>query len=282
MTNYYCLVAGLPDISLDDDKLSFTVADFRQEVYPGLSRGDRALVDVFYYRYDNEALLGLLEDSDAPVRGGGVFSHDELLSLISQVKEGESESYDGRFPSYMPRFLEWYFGLDVKPGAGRLADRLAALYFEFATGVGNRFTAAWFEFNLNLNNILTALSGRRHDIDVSEAIVGDNEVAEALRSSRARDFGLSDSLDYYERLQRAADSSDILERERRVDVLKWEWIDEAVFFDYFSVERVYAFLLRTDMIERWLSLDAGLGGEMFRKMIKKLREDVSIPAEFKN
>lgn len=33
MTNYYCLVAGLPDLSLEDGKLNYTVANFKSEIY---------------------------------------------------------------------------------------------------------------------------------------------------------------------------------------------------------------------------------------------------------
>lgn len=31
MSKYYYLVAGLPDLALDDSKLSYTVADFKTE-----------------------------------------------------------------------------------------------------------------------------------------------------------------------------------------------------------------------------------------------------------
>ena len=38
MNTYYCLVAGFPDISLDDGKLSCSVSDFRTDVYPQLAK----------------------------------------------------------------------------------------------------------------------------------------------------------------------------------------------------------------------------------------------------
>ena len=47
MTNYYCLVAGLPDLSLEDGKLNYTVANFKSEIYPELSEKDRKLIDLF-------------------------------------------------------------------------------------------------------------------------------------------------------------------------------------------------------------------------------------------
>ena len=44
MTNYYCLVAGLPDLSLEDGKLNYTVANFKSEIYSELSEKDRKLI----------------------------------------------------------------------------------------------------------------------------------------------------------------------------------------------------------------------------------------------
>ena len=41
MSKYYYLVAGLPELTLEDSKLSYTVADFKTEIYPELSSSHR-------------------------------------------------------------------------------------------------------------------------------------------------------------------------------------------------------------------------------------------------
>ncbi len=48
MSQYYYLVTGLPELSLDDNKLNYTVGDFKTEFYPQLSKEDQALVDLYY------------------------------------------------------------------------------------------------------------------------------------------------------------------------------------------------------------------------------------------
>ena len=48
MSKYYYLVAGLPELTLEDSKLSYTVADFKTEIYSGLSASDQKLIDLFY------------------------------------------------------------------------------------------------------------------------------------------------------------------------------------------------------------------------------------------
>ena len=45
MTNYYCLVAGLPDLSLEDGKLNYTVANFKSEIYSELSQRQMCIRD---------------------------------------------------------------------------------------------------------------------------------------------------------------------------------------------------------------------------------------------
>ena len=53
MSKYYYLVAGLPELTLEDSKLSYTVADFKSELYSALSEEDRMLIDLFYLQFDN-------------------------------------------------------------------------------------------------------------------------------------------------------------------------------------------------------------------------------------
>lgn len=78
MSTYYCLVAGLPDLTLEDGKLSYTVTNFKTEIYPELSEEDRKLMDLFYLQFDNANLLKLLKDKDAAIDSRGNFSADEL------------------------------------------------------------------------------------------------------------------------------------------------------------------------------------------------------------
>ena len=159
-------------------------------------------------------------------------------------------------------------------------DRLAQLYYAHAMNSGNAFVERWFRFNLDLNNFLTAITARRYKLDVKNLIVGNSEVAKALRTSNSRDFGLTGLMDSFEEIMRISEIENLVERERRLDVFKWEWMEEASFFDYFSVEKLFAFLIKVQIIERWMTLDAEAGGELLRSMIRQLKEEVKVPQEF--
>lgn len=278
MSTYYCLVAGLPDISLDDGKLSYSVSDFKAELYPDLSAQDRKLIDLFYLKFDNTAILKLLKNKDTVIEDKGNFSAEELLQLIEAVREGDTP--DKKYPSYLVNFVSQYLQLS-QDELYRADDLLAALYYSYGMSSNNAFIASWFEFNLNLNNILAALAARKYKLEVSSVIVGATSICEQLRTSNARDFGLNETLKYFEALQRIADIEELVEREKKVNMLKWKWLEDESFFHYFTIERIFVFLMQLEMIERWISLDKEKGNELFRKMIQDLKNEVQIPEEFR-
>ena len=280
MTNYYCLVTGLPELSLEDGKLSYTVANFKTEIYPELSKSDKKLIDLFYLKFDNQNLLALLKDKEAVVDTSlGNFSAEELLDVIASFKEETAP--DKKFPSYFYEFAELYLNTPEEERFG-LEDKLHGFYYHYAMKCGNKFVSEWFELNLNVNNILAAMAARKYKMDVTKVSVGTNMVAEALRTSNARDFGLADDLEYFEQLTRINDTVDLVEREKKIDLLKWNWMDDNTFFNYFTIERIFVFLMKLEMIERWVSLDKEKGNEMFRKLIDQLKDEVQIPQEFRN
>lgn len=278
-SKYYYLVAGLPELSLEDNKLSYTVADFKNEIYGGLSASDQNLIDLFYLKFDNANVLRLLKDKDSEIDKRGNYSAAQLLEYISIMKEG-GEIKPQVFPSYLSAFIVEALETPAEKSI-LLEDRLAALYYEYAMKCGNKFVSSWFEFNLNINNILVAFIARRYKWDIAANVVGDTEICDAIRTSSARDFGLSGEVEYLEALQKISEITELVEREKKLDILRWNWMEDAIFFDYFTIERIFAFLLQLDMIERWISLDKEKGNQLFRSIIETLKNEVQIPVEFR-
>ena len=233
---------------------------------------------MFYLKFDNINLLKLLKDKDAGVDERGNFSAEDLLFLIEAVRQGDAR--EKKFPSYLYDFVALYL-----QSAGEehfvAEEALAAAYYAYAMKCGNRFVSRWFEFSLNVNNILSAFISRKYKLEIAPRIVGDTEVCELLRTSNARDFGLGEQLEYMEDLQRIAEMDELVEREKKTDLLAWKWLEDESFFNYFTVERLFVFLLQLEMIERWISLDKEKGSELFRQMIQHLKEEVQIPEEFR-
>ena len=80
----------------------------------------------------------------------------------------------------------------------------------------------------------TAITCRKHNMDKSKYIIGHNKMAEAIRSSNARDFGLGDLVDYLPELQRIAEEPDLMMREKKVALMKWKWLEDNTFFKPFD------------------------------------------------
>jgi hypothetical protein len=282
MSQYYYLVTGLPELSLDDNKLNYTVGDFKTEFYPQLSKEDQQLVDLYYLKFDNANLLKLLKDREAVIDPRGNFTADQFVAVFKQFDEEGIITSPGSLPPYIIKFIQSYL---AQQEAGvtsdvLVEDWLAGLYYEYAMQCKNDFVSSWFEFNLNTNNVLVALAARKYKMSIAPLIVGDTEICQALKTSNARDFGLTTELDYFDQLLKISETDDLVDREKRLDQLRWKWMEDKTFFDYFSIERLYVFLLQLEIIERWISLDKEKGNQMFREIIDSLKGEVRVPSEF--
>lgn len=269
MSNYYCLVAGLPDITFDGSRVAFTVERFKEEIYPSLSADDTRCVDLFFLSHDNANILAMLRHGeDAVLNSLGCYSQKELEEIIFSAKNGDIPLKG--VPSYIYRFFEYYAANEANENI-IWEDVLSSYYYDYAIKCKNSFVAEWFTFNLNVNNILVALSARKYKMSVADAVIGEGEIAEALRTSGARDFGLTGTVEYLDKLQRLSENSMLQEREHQLDEMRWKWLDENSVFNYFSIEKLFGFLIKLSIIERWMTLDAEEGMKRYNEMIAALK-----------
>lgn len=274
MSKYYCLIAGLPNIALDDSKVPYSISEFRKELDGILTSADKKLIDLFFLKFDNRNLIAHAKYPDRDPDPRGYITYDEFIALFRALKDEEKLPKNDKIPPYFKEFFCRYMESESKGVKPEISweDQLAALYYAYAMKCSNRFVANWFELNLNINNMLTAITCRKHGIEKVNYIVGDNEVAVALRTSNARDFGLGDLVDYLPTLQRIAEETDLMVREKKIDLLKWEWLEEYTFFKPFDIESVFAYLLKLEMIERWVTLDKATGEKTFREIVRAMKK----------
>lgn len=284
MSKYYYLIAGLPNLTLDDTKIPFTLAEFRRELESVLTPGDKKLVDLFFLKFDNKNLIRQLRQPDQDTDPEGSITINEFMDLFDALKKGRALPKNKRIPSYFEAFFRQYLAESDQESKPVIPweDRLATLYYEYAMKCGNEFVAGWFELNLNINNILVAITARKYGLNKADYIVGDNDVAHTLRTSNARDFGLGDGIEYLPALLHMAEEADLFTREKKLDQLKLAWLEEQVFLIPFDIESVYAYMLQLEMIERWVSLDKVKGEKAFRELIGGMKKgSVNALDEFK-
>ncbi|MDR1524161.1 MAG: DUF2764 domain-containing protein [Tannerella sp.] len=280
MSKYYYLISGLPAISLDDTKPVYTIADFKAEIEPVLSVWDRNTVRWFFLKYDNRNLLERLRNVSGKVFDGrGVFSEVTLKDVCELMKTEDRVPADVSVPGYFQTFIREYYArfedLPAEESHVLWEDKLSSLYYSEAMKCRNKFMSSWFEMNLNINNVMTAVNCRNHGFDREDYIIGNNETAEQLRTSNARDFNIGNAFDCLTEVMQISEEKDLRLRERCIDVLRWNWLEEHTLFRFFDIESVIAYLLRLEMIERWLTLDQASGEKTFRKLVHAMKSESS-------
>ena len=286
MSKYYCLIAGLPHITPDDTKLTYSVADFKMELEPVLSAADQKLMRWFFLKFDNRnILLYVRKNVGVSFDEKGNFSQDDIASLCDSLKNEGRAPEKMPVPAYLTSFLQAYYArlqAEESIDFNLLEDNLSTLYFEAAMSCGNAFLSSWFEMNLNMGNILTSLNCRKYGLNKEQYIIGNNEIAEQLRASGARDLNFGNEIDYLAELSQIVEEKDPMTREKRLDLLRWKWLDTQTFFKTFDIEAVLSYILRLEMLERWMMMDKLRGETAFRQLVSDMKlESAATLEEFK-
>jgi hypothetical protein len=101
--------------------------------------------------------------------------------------------------------------------------------------------------------------------------MGGGEITEALKSNPAPDFGLKGGFEWVDKLMQILDTQNLFEREQKIDLLRWEMVEEFTVYEYFNIALLMNYLIKVNIIDRWNRLDPALGDKMFRKLIDELK-----------
>jgi len=143
-------------------------------------------------------------------------------------------------------------------------------YFYLQTAKSkNRFIREFFLLDVHLRNLQAGVAARKTGQDPDAYLVGNDEITEAIKTSKAIDFGLE--IEDMQRIMTILEIPGILEREERLDLFRWEKINEITFFQYFNMDVVLAFVMKAFLIHRWIQLDKERGNAMFKQLLKECR-----------
>lgn len=279
MGNYYYLMAGLPDLKMSDAKPACSITSLREECEEMLSPKDKQLLYYYFLRWDCVNIVRLLKDPEAQIEPYGNFTMEQYQDLLTSARELTFNVH--RYPSFLSVFVrEYAFNKDKK---GFFAeDVMMYEYLQYVMKTcSNRMMVKWYQLNMDINNILTAMIARKNGWNVGDYIQGNNAVTEMIRTNSTKDFDLSFELDYVKELMQIVDEPDPVQKEKRIDAFKWNWLDEQTFFEPFNMDAVFAYFCKLEMLHRWEILDPEQGKETFRRIIDELRGEAKVPDEFK-
>ena len=152
-------------------------------------------------------------------------------------------------------------------GKGFDKERIGLEFYREALSHRIGFIRNFFEFDLNVRNrkvrYLNEALGRAPEKDILK--LTDPEAEETELEPEEPEFKEED------RLRKILEGKDILARERGIDDLYWEKIDELTLFDYMNFEKILGIIVKMMIIRRWLILDEQTGREMFKKLVDEVR-----------
>lgn len=239
---YECLMAGLPELKAGGEA-PMTMETLLLLLEENLSEKDKLLLDLLRMK------------SDAPKISELVERYDD--SIIDQP--------------------DWW---ENARNTLSEADLRTQLLYEYGLKSKNKFIRKWFAYNQDMNNVLVAAICRKHGFDVRKMIVGQGEVAEILRKNlQQKDFGLGGVMDSLQEIMSLVDIDNLMEREKRMDALRFVWLEEATLFVDFSIENVLAYYLQAEMLNRWSLLTVEQGEKVFRELVADMKKGVNLDAE---
>ncbi|NQU51771.1 MAG: DUF2764 family protein [Bacteroidetes bacterium] len=272
---YYCLVAGLPDLFFNENKPGLSSLDFRDELKHQLDKPNFELVKLFFLPADNENLLNLLFQQNKPFNESG--------NLPKHFLDPDLE-YPVKLPFYMTQFIKWVKIQESREFSLEFENLLHSMFYEFVLNEKNTFLREWFTFELNIKNVLTAINCKRFNYNSNYQLVqaGINSIVFTLmKSNRLKHEFFEEELPFAEQIFRVAESdSSSIEKEKSIDKIKWDYLDEETYFHYFTIEKILSFVIKLNITERWMKLDAKTGKELLDRLINELETSYEFPAEF--
>lgn len=269
--HYYCLIAGLPDLVLNEYRKGLTCQQFRLELAEQLTRSDNALLQLLFRPNDNKNLLNMLLQQDFQFDISGNYTEDYLRNQIAEPTN---------ISAYMKVLITEFKSENSDKSPLHVENRLQELFYDHVLKTNNDFIRRWFSFDLNLRNILTAINASNYGYSTEKHLIPDKNRDDLnnllVRGSFKPELFVDEDLPWIEPLIRIAMSDDDLsEKEKAIDKIKWAFLDEITVFDYFTIEKILSFVIKLKMLDRWRELDDETGKAFLKRLISDLEMSYS-------
>lgn len=275
---YYCLVAGLPDLFFQENKLGFNAIDFRKELKTQLTPSDYKLLQYLFLPFDNQNLIRIHFNEDKAFNTYGLITKEELEFELS------AENEHCNLPEYILEFLKWLNKKEIKQWSLEAENKLQQFFYEYILNAKNEFLLEWFTFEFNLKNILTAFNCERFNHDRSKNLILTEQNAlsySLLENKTLKPELFEDELPFSHQVFKVVESEQSwIEKEKELDKIKWNYLDDNTFFHYFTIEKVLSYVIKMLIIERWIKLDEETGRTLLNKLLNDIKTSYQFAEEF--
>ena len=146
-------------------------------------------------------------------------------------------------------------------------EKIGLEFYKEALAHSSAFIREFFQFDLNVRNAKVRYLNQALGRDPQKDVL-------SMADPDAEELGIEvEEPEFKEvaRLQAILEGKDILARERGIDDLYWDKIDEITLFDYLNFSKILGMVVKMMIIRRWLILDEERGREMFKRLVDEVR-----------
>ncbi len=267
---YYYLITSLPDLSLNDKNVGYTVRSFRELAAEHLTPSDYELLTYLYYPYDIQNLVTLIKH-DHPWNNNGNYSREELELCLQEPE---------RLPVFLQPFVLESQKLWEKTSLKTLLNAATTHYIDWTHTIPNRFLRKWLTFDQNLKNLLIWLNCQKFGLDPKEEVLGSYYEAEFLRQTKAAEINLKSWDFQFREALNHFDNPDIAVRELIINEMRWHHLDELLQPYVFGIEPLLGFAIRLQLINRNLTDTEEPGTRRLNELLTGVMNDYQLPENF--
>ena len=272
--DYYYIVAGLPELNINESRKVLTSLQFKLEMEKQLNKSDYLFFELLFREIDNKNLLSLLLEQNLPFDKLGNYKEDYLRSQIDNPTD---------IVVYMKQFITDFMSESFDQSPLYCENKLQESYYKYLLKTDNDFIRQWFRFDRDVKNLLTAVNCRKHEYDIEKQLVREDDglYDALLQGIPTADLFKEEDLPYLEQVLQIAESNlEATDKELEIDLLKWTFLDEMTFFYYFTIEKILSFAIKLSLVDRWRKLDHTSGKALWERLIYDLEMSYFFADEF--
>lgn len=257
---YYCLIASLGELSLQTDAARTDFSAIRHEIAGELSVRDAAAVELLYGYYDVENLLAALRGSDVPHNELGNLSKEQIAAEI-EAQGTDDEPFVSLLATPIRGALDLYMGrvavdedqVQVDRDQMALERGLLGQFYRACEGAKSDFLQNWAAADRTMRNVVAG----------ADFMVG--ELPEEYKESS-----------WWAGMEEVLATKDFVEREHKMDAVRWDLSDELAADHYFDLDAVLSYIVKLNILERWAYLNKQTGRDRFGAMVQKFTANSTI------
>ena len=269
---YHYFISGLPVLSPDDSRLWISPAEFGEMLKENLHPDDYRQVELVFMENDIRNLTAYLvsgKNTNSLPANYSVSDFQEQEKLFSAILPSEDI-----LPGFMVNVMKDNLQEEGKKDKLKIEHELSDAYYQYLIENAGQFLKAYTVFDFNLKNLVAFIKASRHNISQEQFITGDSDHAGHLRDYAGKNLVKDHEFEFFDEIVSYTGSGSFADEEMKYDSLRWRVIEDMIFFENFSIDRIIGYLKQLLIASRWSALGRDKGEEKLRQILAGSREEV--------